>query len=84
MLASAFSLKTTQLVNIPNDLLSNISLPDFSKFFSTAEIWKDGITIGLLATLETSAYVLKRLINWTGAIALRLLTVSLLHKELAI
>jgi len=51
--ASAYSLKTTQLVNIPNNLLSNISLPDFSKFFSTVEIWKDGITIGLLATLET-------------------------------
>jgi MFS superfamily sulfate permease-like transporter len=51
--ASAYSLKTTQLVNIPNNLLSNISLPDFSKFFSSVEIWKDGITIGLLATLES-------------------------------
>ena len=52
-IASGYSLKTTQLVNIQNNLLSNISLPDFSKFFSTSEIWKDGITIGLLATLET-------------------------------
>lgn len=51
--ASAYSLKRTQLVNIPNNLLSNISLPDFSKFFCSTEIWKDGITIGLLATLES-------------------------------
>lgn len=51
--ASAFSLKPTQLVNIPPNIFANISFPDFSKIFSTAEIWKDGITIGLLATLET-------------------------------
>jgi MFS superfamily sulfate permease-like transporter len=51
--ASAYSLKRTQLVNIPSNLLSNISFPDFSKFFYSAEIWKDGITIGLLATLES-------------------------------
>ncbi|MEP6465454.1 MAG: SulP family inorganic anion transporter [Parafilimonas sp.] len=50
---SDYSLKETQLVNISNNILANISFPDFSKFFSTVEIWKDGITIGLLATLET-------------------------------
>lgn len=50
---SDYSLKETQLVNIPGNILANISFPDFSKFFSTSEIWKDGITIGLLATLET-------------------------------
>jgi len=52
-LVSNFSLKQTQLVNIPPDLLSTISFPDISKLFSNIETWKDGIVIGLLATLET-------------------------------
>ncbi|MBX2946811.1 MAG: SulP family inorganic anion transporter [Cyclobacteriaceae bacterium] len=51
--ASDFSLKQTQLVNIPSNIFASITFPDFSKLFSTAEIWKDGIIIGLLATLET-------------------------------
>ncbi|HSU27441.1 MAG TPA: SulP family inorganic anion transporter, partial [Chitinophagaceae bacterium] len=51
--ASTYSLKPTQLVNIPANLFADISLPDFSKIFSASEIWKDGIIIGLLATLET-------------------------------
>ncbi|MCC6600349.1 MAG: SulP family inorganic anion transporter, partial [Crocinitomicaceae bacterium] len=50
---SGYSLKQTQLVNIPPNVFANISLPDYTKFFSNAEIWKDGILIGLLATLET-------------------------------
>ena len=50
---SGFSLKSTQLVNIPSDIFASIIFPDFSKLFSSAEIWKDGIVIGLLATLET-------------------------------
>jgi MFS superfamily sulfate permease-like transporter len=48
-----FHLKTTQLVQIPENIFGNIQFPDFSKFFSTPEIWKDGILIGLLASLET-------------------------------
>ena len=52
-LVSNFSLKQTQLVNIPPDLFSTISFPDISKLFSNIETWKDGIVIGLLATLET-------------------------------
>ncbi len=51
--ASRFSLKQTQLVNIPLNIFANISFPDFPKLFSNIEIWKDGIIIGLLATLET-------------------------------
>ncbi|MEI6816865.1 MAG: SulP family inorganic anion transporter [Bacteroidota bacterium] len=51
--ASLFSLKHTQLVNIPSNVFESIAFPDFSKLFSTAEIWKDGLIIGLLATLET-------------------------------
>jgi MFS superfamily sulfate permease-like transporter len=52
-ITSDFSLKQTQLVAIPSNIFENISFPDFSKLFSNAEIWKDGILIGLLATLET-------------------------------
>lgn len=51
--ASDFSLKPTQLVTISSNIFETISFPDFSKLFSTSEIWKDGILIGLLATLET-------------------------------
>lgn len=47
------ALKTTQLVNIPANLFSNISFPEFSQLFANKQIWKDGIIIGLLATLET-------------------------------
>jgi MFS superfamily sulfate permease-like transporter len=50
---SAFSLRQTQLVAIPSDIFSGISFPEFSKLFSSKEIWKDGLIIGLLATLET-------------------------------
>lgn len=52
-IASDFSLKQTQLVTISSNIFENISFPDFTKIFSTSEIWKDGILIGLLATLET-------------------------------
>jgi MFS superfamily sulfate permease-like transporter len=51
--ASDFSLRQTQLVNIPSNVFAGVSFPDFTKLFSTSQIWKDGIIIGLLATLET-------------------------------
>jgi MFS superfamily sulfate permease-like transporter len=51
--ASDFSLRQTQLVNIPSNVFASVSFPDFTKLFSTSQIWKDGIIIGLLATLET-------------------------------
>lgn len=52
-IASDFSLKQAQLVNISSNIFAEISFPDFSKIFSTSEIWKNGMLIGLLATLET-------------------------------
>ena len=52
-LHSEYSLKPTQLVNIPSNIFTSISFPDFSHFFRNGEIWKDGIMMGLLATLET-------------------------------
>jgi len=51
--ASGFSLNANQLVNIPSNIFAEISFPDFSKLFSNAGIWKSGLLIGLLATLET-------------------------------
>lgn len=50
---SGFSLRQTQLVNIPSNIFASITFPDFTKLFSTTDIWKDGLIIGLLATLET-------------------------------
>lgn len=52
-IASGYLLKPTQLVNIPDDVFANISFPDISKLFIEPGIWKDGLTIGLLASLET-------------------------------
>ncbi|MFT4022229.1 MAG: SulP family inorganic anion transporter [Flavihumibacter sp.] len=52
-MAPDLALKQSQLVNIPANIFSDISFPDFSKLFSVAEIGKDGVIIGLLATLET-------------------------------
>jgi MFS superfamily sulfate permease-like transporter len=52
-LASVYTLRPAQLVNIPSNILSQITFPDFSKIFSTREIWISGLLIGLLATLET-------------------------------
>ncbi|OQP54540.1 hypothetical protein A4H97_21460 [Niastella yeongjuensis] len=49
----AFPLKKTQLVNIPTDIFSSISFPEFNQLFSDMQIWKGGLIIGLLATLET-------------------------------
>ncbi|HEX7904165.1 MAG TPA: SulP family inorganic anion transporter [Chitinophagaceae bacterium] len=51
--ASGYMLKPTQLVNIPANIFAEISFPDFSKVFSSAAIWKNGVIIGLLASLET-------------------------------
>ncbi len=50
---SPWAFKESQLVHIPSNIFSNISFPDFSRIFSSVEIWKAGLTIGLLATLET-------------------------------
>lgn len=46
-------LKPSQLVHIPSNIFAEIQFPDFSAFLSNKTIWKDGLTLGLLATLET-------------------------------
>jgi MFS superfamily sulfate permease-like transporter len=46
-------LKASQLVTIPDNLISHIQFPAFSKLFKSARVWETGLTIGLLASLET-------------------------------
>ena len=48
-----WALKRDQLVTIPANIFSNIAFPDLTRLFSKPQLWKDGIVIGLLATLET-------------------------------
>ena len=50
---TALALDPSQLVNVPTSIFENISLPDFSKIFSSIEIWKNGLIIGIVASLET-------------------------------
>jgi MFS superfamily sulfate permease-like transporter len=50
---SAFSLKATQLVHIPSNIFRDLQFADVSKLFSSVAIWKTGVVIGLLATLES-------------------------------
>lgn len=50
---SGFSLRPTQLVNISLNFFNEIQFPDFNNIFKNSAIWKYGILIGLLATLET-------------------------------
>lgn len=50
---SGFSLRQAQLISIPSNILAGIYFPDFSKIFCNVAVWKDGLVIGLLATLET-------------------------------
>jgi MFS superfamily sulfate permease-like transporter len=52
-LSSSFYLKPTQLVNIPYNIFASVSFPDFSKLFTSIDIWKNGLIIGMVATLET-------------------------------
>jgi len=48
-----WTLKATQLVNIPANIFAAFTTPDFSKIFSNPQIFRDGLTIGILASLET-------------------------------
>lgn len=50
---SRLLLSPNQLVNIPSNIFADISFPDFSRLFTSAGIWKDGLVIGILASLET-------------------------------
>jgi MFS superfamily sulfate permease-like transporter len=48
-----YSLSDTQLVHIPSNIFASILHPDITKIFSNADVWKDGLILGVLATMET-------------------------------
>ena len=48
-----FELTPNQFVNIPEGIFSNIQFPDFFGSFSNVEIWKTGVVIAFVASLET-------------------------------
>ncbi len=48
-----YQVKQTQLVDVPNNIFADIQFPKFELMFSNFEIWKSGLVIGVLATLET-------------------------------
>lgn len=48
-----YQVKPTQLVDVPNNIFADIQFPKFELMFSNFEIWKSGLVIGVLATLET-------------------------------
>ncbi len=47
------ALQPSQLVYIPDNILSEIQFPDLTLLFSDIQIWKNGALIGVLASLET-------------------------------
>ncbi|MBK5286355.1 MAG: SulP family inorganic anion transporter [Bacteroidia bacterium] len=49
----SLGLKPEQFVSVPQEIFSQVKLPDFSKLFSDEVIWKNGIVICFVATLET-------------------------------
>ncbi len=49
----SIALEPGQYVSIPQNLFSEISYPDFSALFTTSEIWKTGMIICVVASLET-------------------------------
>jgi MFS superfamily sulfate permease-like transporter len=53
LFATIVELRPTQLVNIPGHVFSNITFPKFRMLVYDMQIWKYGVVIGLLATLET-------------------------------
>lgn len=46
-------LQSTQFVQIPDNILSSVKLPDFGLVTAHLEIWKNGLVICFVATLET-------------------------------
>jgi MFS superfamily sulfate permease-like transporter len=49
----SLALDPSQFVSIPQNFISQIKFPDFHSLFSNAEIWKTGIIIFFVATLES-------------------------------
>jgi MFS superfamily sulfate permease-like transporter len=50
---NSLALQSAHLVNIPQDIFSQIRFPDFSHVFSYAHTWKYAVIIAFVASLET-------------------------------
>jgi MFS superfamily sulfate permease-like transporter len=51
--SSELRLKTAHLVSLPENIFSDVSFPQIDQIFSSVLIWKDGLLIALIATVET-------------------------------
>jgi len=49
----SFQLEKSQFVNIPEGIFSKVKFPEFSALWKNSEIWKNGIIICFVASLET-------------------------------
>lgn len=49
----SLALTPAQFVDIPNDIMVYLRLPDFSVLFTNRKIWETGVIICLVASLET-------------------------------
>jgi len=49
----SLGLQPTQFVQIPDNIFSTMRLPDFGLVSAHAEVWKNGLVICFIATLET-------------------------------
>ncbi len=50
---SASQLKPTHFVHIPDNIISQLKWPEFDAVFSNKDIWKNGVIICFVASLET-------------------------------
>lgn len=50
---SIFALNAENMIHVPADIFSTIQFPDFSKLFSSVDIWKSGLLIGVIASIES-------------------------------
>lgn len=49
----SIALTKSQMVSIPDNIFADISFPDFTQIFSNILIWKYGVILAILASLET-------------------------------
>lgn len=52
-LGPQWQLNVSQLVQVPENLVGNMIYPDFQKALSSPLVWKTGLILGIVATLES-------------------------------
>lgn len=52
-ISPGYALNSSQFVNLPESLLTQLQFPDVALIFSNTEIWKTAVVICFVATLET-------------------------------